>query len=136
MADIKKPSFNDLIILRAFLHDTGAWEDNARNLYDEGIPIEDMISCREDVYTYVHNKLKGTECENPVGIAFEIKRSVRRGKYSFQKMPEEIEQILIEAEVPKWYIESMKKIQYLMPKSHLIHILKREIYNWYLNNRE
>ena len=43
-------------------------------------------------------------------------------------MPAEIEKLLLECEVPEWYVESMKKILYLFPKTYLIVILKREIY--------
>lgn len=39
----------------------------------------------------------------------------------------EIEKLLLECEVPKWYVESMKKILYLFPKTYLIVLLKRNI---------
>ena len=34
---------------------------------------------------------------------------------------------LIEGDVPAWYVENMKKILYLFPKTHLIALLKRDI---------
>lgn len=39
----------------------------------------------------------------------------------------EIEKLLLECEIPEWYVESMKKILYLFPKTHLIVLLKRDI---------
>ena len=64
---------------------------------------------------------------SPVAAAFEIKEAVRKGKYSNNRMPAEIEKLLLECEIPEWYVESMKKILYLFPKTHLIVLLKRDI---------
>ena len=63
---------------------------------------------------------------------FEIKEAVRKGRYARKGMPEEIESLLIECDVPEWYVESMKKILYLFPKTHLIVLLKRDIYKFML----
>ena len=49
-----------------------------------------------------------------MGQAFEIKEQVRKG-------------LLTECDMPDWYIESLKKIKYLFPKTHLIMLLKRDI---------
>ena len=35
--------------------------------------------------------------------------------------------LLLECDVPVWYVESMKKIMYLFPKTHLIALIKRDI---------
>lgn len=72
----------------------------------------------------------GKCCENPSGVAFEIKEAVRKGKYTRSRMPAETEQLLKECDVPDWYVESMKKILYLFPKTHLIVLLKRDIYKF------
>lgn len=53
--------------------------------------------------------------------------SVCKGKYLKNTMPQEIEKLLDENEVPEWYIESMKKIRYLFPKAHIIASLKKDI---------
>jgi len=127
LADIKNPSFNDLISLYGFIHSTGAWKDNGEILYDKGIPLSQLISNREDVYAYVYDKLNGKCCDNPSGQVFEIMEDVRKGKYSNNRMPATIEQLLLECEVPEWYVESMKKILYLFPKTHLVVLVKRDI---------
>lgn len=127
---IKKPKFSDLLSLYGFLHCTGAWEDNGEILYGEEIPFQDLISCREDVYAYVYRKLNTACCENPSGLAFEIKENVRKGKYFGNRMPVEVEHLLLESEIPEWYIESMKKIKYLFPKTHSIVFLKQQIYKF------
>ena len=127
LSNIDNPKFSDLVSLYGFLLSTGAWEDNAEILYDKGIPLAELISCREDVYAYLYDKLNGKCCDNPSGQVFEIKESVRKGKYSNNRMPAEIERLLLECDVPEWYVDSMKKILYLFPKTNLIALVKREI---------
>ena len=127
ISDMENPKFSDLLVVSGFLHGTDVWTGNAEDLYNQGIPLDALISFREDIYSYLYKKMNGICCDNPVGQAFEIKENVRKGKYSSQRMPAEIEKLLLESDVPKWYVESMKKIRYLFPKTHMIVILKREI---------
>lgn len=130
LSDIKTPSFRDLLSIYGLMHSTGAWRGNAQLLHDKGIPLGELISCREDVYAYLYEKLNGKCCDNPSGLVFEIKEAVRKGKYSNNRMPAEIEKLLLECEVPEWYVDSMKKILYLFPKAHLIPLIKRDIYKF------
>lgn len=134
ISNIETPSFSDLLALSGFLHSTGAWKGNAEVLYDNGIPLKELISCREDLYAYLYNKLNGRCCDNPSGQVFEIKEAVRKGKYSNNRMPAEIEKLLLACEIPKWYVESMKKILYLFPKTYLIVMLKRDICKFMMSN--
>ena len=57
--NIKNPTFADLLSIFGFMHGTGVWKGNAEILYDEGIPLRELISCREDVYSYLYSKLNG-----------------------------------------------------------------------------
>jgi len=127
IADMKHPKFSDLLSICGLIQGAGTWKDNAEILYDKGIPLCELISCREDVYAYLYAKLNAKCCENPSGQVYEIKEAVRKGKYSNDRMPTEVESLLMECDVPEWYVESMKKILYLFPKTHLIMTLKREI---------
>ena len=77
--------------------------------------------------------MNGKCCDNPSGQAYEIKEAVRKGRYSNGRMPADVENLLLECDVPKWYVESMKKIKYLFPKTHLITIVKRDIVNYIEN---
>ena len=121
------PSFSTLLCIQGLLSSTGTWVDNAEFLYDKGIPMEKLIFCREDVYDYLYGKLQGVCCENPSGLVFEIKEAVRKGRYKRYGMPTDIESLLLDSDVPEWYVDSMKKISYLFPKTHLITVLKRKI---------
>ena len=71
----------------------------------------------------------------PSGQVYEIKEDLRKGKYTNGRMPKEVEELLVEADVPEWYIDSMKKIRYLFPKTNLIVYLKKKII-MYLNNKD
>lgn len=126
-SNMENLKFNELLSLYGFLHGTGVWENNGKVLYNNGIPLEKLIASQEDVYAYLYDKLNGKYCENPLGIAFELKEAVRKGQYSRNGMQEETESLLLACGVPTWYVESMKKIQYLFPKTHLIAILLRDI---------
>ena len=86
-----------------------------------------MIFCREDVYGYLYKKINEKGFDNSYGLVYEIKEAVRKGKYYNGHMKEEIKDILLECDVPQWYVESMQKIQYLFPKAYLVLLLKREI---------
>lgn len=103
------------------------WENNGEFLYNNGILLEKLIANREDVYAYLYDKLNGKCCENPSGIAFELKEIVRKGQYWRSGMQEKTESLLLAYGVPAWYVESMKKIKYLFPKTHLIAMLQRDI---------
>lgn len=127
LQSIQEPQFSDLLTLSGLMYGTGAWEENAELLYDAGIPLRELIFCREDVYSYLYDKLKDKCCANPSGQVFEIKEAVCKGRYSHDRMPEETEKLLLACGVPKWYVESLKKILYLFPKTHLVTLLKRNI---------
>ena len=63
--------------------------------------------------------MNGKCCDNPSGQVYEIKEVLRKGRYSNGRMPADV--------------ESMKKIKYLFPKTHLITIVKRDIVNYIEN---
>lgn len=126
-SNMENPKFNELLSLYGFLLGTGVWENNGECFYNNGISLEKLIANQEDVYAYLYDKLNGKCCENPSGIAFELKEAVHKGKYSRSGMPEETESLLLACGVPTWYVESMKKIQYLFPKTHLIMLLQRDL---------
>lgn len=105
----KPESFNDLILLSGLSHGTNVWTGNAEELIKVGKKLNECICCRDDIMrtlieTYFLDKL----------MAFKIMESVRKGK----GLTEEQEKTLIEHNVPDWYIDSLKKIEYMFPKAH------------------
>lgn len=128
-------SFTELLAIEGCLHGTGVWEENGEKLYIEGIPLSELITNREDAYAYLYSKLNGKCCDNPSGQVYEIVKNLQKGIYAGKGIPADLEQLLLENEVPEWYIDSMKKIHYIFPKAHLITYLKRDISNYISTKR-
>ena len=112
-------TYTDYVKCYGLAHGTGVWEDNAENLLKEGILLpSELIADREDVYEYLlqHGFEKRT--------AFEMAEGVRKGRiHKSGWKPEQLE-AMKEKEVPEWFIESCKKIQYLFPRAHSMGYLK------------
>jgi len=98
----------DLIKISGLSHGTGVWQGNAQELIESGLKINQVICCREDIIDFL------SKCGLEFMTAFMSTESVRKGK----GLPELYENKMIEANVPKWYIDSLKKIEYLFPKAH------------------
>ncbi|MGX9339790.1 PolC-type DNA polymerase III [Mycoplasma sp. 2261] len=101
-------TFNDLILLSGLSHGTNVWAGNAEELVKKGFKLKDCVCCRDDIMQELIRKniepLK----------AFEIMEKVRKGK----GLSAEQEELLIKNNVPDWYINSLKKIEYMFPKAH------------------
>lgn len=107
--DTQPTSFYDLVQLSGLSHGTGVWKGNAQDLIKDGVcTINDVIGCRDSIM----NRLiySGMDRE----AAFYIMETVRKGR---DLKPEQLE-LMKKHQVPDWYIESCKKIQYLFPKAH------------------
>ncbi|MCR5304238.1 MAG: PolC-type DNA polymerase III, partial [Lachnospiraceae bacterium] len=101
-------TFTDLVRISGLTHGTGVWKGNAESLVESGKHLSDCICCRDDIMVYLISK--GMESE----LSFKTMESVRKGK----GLTPEMEQAMIAAQVPDWYIDSCKKIQYMFPKAH------------------
>ncbi len=109
LVETKPQSFADLVRISGLSHGTDVWTNNAQDLVNAGVAeLPELICTREDIM----NKLiyKGA----PEAIAFKTMETVRKGK----KMTEEMEQAMIDVDMPQWFIDSCHKIKYMFPKAH------------------
>lgn len=105
----KPTTFDELIRISGLSHGTNVWRGNAESLIDDGIcTLKDAICTRDDIMVYLIQK------GLPPANSFKIMEAVRKGK----GLTEDQEKLMRENEVPDWYIDSCKKIQYMFPKAH------------------
>jgi len=105
----KVNSFGDLIAVSGLSHGTNVWTNNAEVLVKtRGISLSELISCRDNIMQdLIHHGVPNID-------AFTIMEAVRKGK----GLTEAQENLLIEKGVEDWYIDSLKKIEYMFPKAH------------------
>lgn len=111
LIDTQPSDFNTLIRLSGFSHGTNVWLGNARDLIVSGTAsVLECVGCRDDIMLFLISKgFKDTR-------AFKIMEAVRKGR----GLPDGAEDEMKEHDVPEWYIESCKKIEYLFPKAHAV----------------
>ena len=110
--------FSDLVRILGMNFGLVTWNDNAENLIKQH-PFTDLVGSREDIY------LKLQEYAIDPLTVYITTEAVRKGR--FCKNTDEnraIAQTLVDAGVPQWYVESMRKIGYLTSKAHIAHNVK------------
>lgn len=101
-------TFAELVRISGLSHGTDVWTNNAKDLVEKGIPLSNLICCRDDIMVYLLEK--GLQPK----AAFTIMEDVRKGK---GLKPDTVE-LLKNYQIEDWYIESCQKIKYMFPKAH------------------
>ena len=111
LEDTTPQKFADLVKISGLSHGENVWENNARDYIKNGeATMDDIISTRDDIMRFLI--LKGV----PNKVAFNIMEKVRRGK----GVNEVEAEIMLENNVPDWYIDSCRKIAYMFPRAHAV----------------
>lgn len=119
----KPKTYADLVQVSGLSHGTGVWAGNAEDLIDKGTcSISEVIGCRDDIMVYLIQH--GLDSKD----AFDIMEHVRKGK----GLTAEEVSLMQEHDIPMWYINSCKKIEYMFPKAHAsAYVLMALRIGWY-----
>ena len=111
LKDTRPTTFSELVRISGLSHGTDVWLNNAQDLIREGKAVlKETICTRDDIMLFLI--LKGLDNKK----AFKIMETVRKGR----PLDPETIQYMEEYDLPSWYIDSCKKIQYLFPKAHAV----------------
>ncbi|WP_053083767.1 PolC-type DNA polymerase III [Rubeoparvulum massiliense] len=108
LEDTNPSTFAELVQISGLSHGTDVWLNNAQDLVRSGIPLKQLVCCRDDIMIYLISR--GLE----PSLAFKIMEAVRKGR---GLQPEWIDEMKVH-DVPDWYVGSCQKIKYMFPKAH------------------
>lgn len=111
LEETKPTTMDELIRISGLSHGTDVWIGNAQEIVKHGIaPFSSCICTRDDIMNALMDYGVAPK------MAFDTMEFVRKGK----GLKPEMEQAMIEHNVPEWFIDSCKKIKYMFPKGHAV----------------
>lgn len=114
LLEIKPTHFADLVKIAGLSHGTNVWQGNVRDLIINNVAsFDQVVGCRDDITVSLINY--GMEDS----AAFKISEFVRKGQA--KKKPDvwlEHAENMRNHNVPEWFIECCRKIEYMFPKAH------------------
>ena len=116
LIDTRPTTFAELVRISGLSHGTNVWLNNAQEFVRNGqATLSQIVTVRDDIMNYLIDQ--GLDNSD----AFKIMEFVRKGKP--KKEPENWEKysnMMKEKNVPDWYIESCRRIEYMFPKGHAV----------------
>ena len=111
LEETKPHTMEELLRISGLSHGTDVWLGNAQEIISSGTAtLSECVCCRDDIMNYLIDK--GVKPK----LAFTTMESVRKGK----GLKPEMEQAMIDSQVPDWFMDSCKKIKYMFPKGHAV----------------
>ena len=104
-------TMEELVRISGLSHGTGVWLDNAQEIIRKGIaPLRGCVCTRDDIMNQLMEL--GVEAKT----AFDTMESVRKGK----GLKPFMEEAMAAVGTPDWLVDSLKRINYMFPKSHAV----------------
>ena len=111
LEETKPHTMEELLRISGLSHGTDVWLGNAQEIISSGTAtLSECVCCRDDIMNYLIDK--GVKPK----LAFTTMESVRKGR----GLKPEMEQAMIDKQVPDWFMDSCKKIKYMFPKGHAV----------------
>ncbi len=127
-------SFAQLAKITGMTHSVGLWIDNGEELLKSGISLNQLVTCRDDIYCTVRDAML-RHGYTDFGFAVSVMENARRGRYLKNGMSESDRTMLLELGLPEWFPDSISKCKYLFEKADSIRYTRDFlIFQWYKLN--
>ena len=109
LMEARPTTMEELVRIAGLSHGTDVWNNNAQVLVQNGTAtLMEVICTRDDIMNYL------ISIGGDPSLSFKTMESVRKGR----GLKPEMEAMMNEINVPDWFIDSCKKIQYMFPRAH------------------